>query len=313
MKNERVLVTGGAGFIGSHIVGRLIELGAHPVVLDNFSTGTRDNLRDFDVEIVEGDLRNAEQVRAAMSGCAFVSHQGALGSVPRSIENPEETDDVNIRGTLHVLQAARAEGVKRVVFASSSSVYGDLEELPKREDHPTRPLSPYGVSKLAAEAYCVAFQASYGLETVCLRYFNVFGPRQDPSSLYAAVVPRFIDAALKEQPLTVYGDGEQTRDFTFVENVLNANVAAFTADGAAGQVLNIAGGDRVSVNELASEVGVALGTRAEIVHVSERPGDIRHSYADTSRARTTLGYSVAVGWKQGLLQTVEWHRSRGGM
>ena len=252
------------------------------------------------------------QVRAAVDGCKYVSHQGALGSVPRSIENPIETDDVNVRGTLHVLQAARAAGVERVVFASSSSVYGDSEKLPKHENDPTRPMSPYGVSKLAAESYCVAFHSAYGLETVCLRYFNVFGPRQDPTSMYAAVVPRFIDAALNEDSLTIYGDGEQTRDFTFVENVLNANMAALTAPEAPGQVLNIAGGDRISVNDLAGEVGVVLGTRVEIVHVSERPGDIRHSYADTKRAETILGYSVEVGWKQGLLQTAQWFQSRGG-
>lgn len=313
LSGKHVLVTGGAGFIGSNLVERLATCGSSVRVFDNFSTGKRANLEAIDAafEVVEGDLRDSDQVRKACADIDFVLHQGALGSVPRSVEDPKETNDVNVTGTLNVLVAARDAGVKRLVFASSSSVYGDTETLPKSESHVPHPVSPYGVSKLAAEQYCVAFQRVWDIETVCLRYFNVFGPRQDPDSQYAAVVPRFVTAALASEPLHIYGDGEQTRDFTFVENVLNANFRALLAPSAAGEVLNIAGGDRIAVEELATAIGEALGSEPQIVHDSERPGDIRHSYADIQRARAVLDFTVEVGWKKGLQRTVEWFKAGG--
>src|ERR671935_202311 len=287
---RKVLVTGGAGFIGSNLVGRLLEAGDDVRVLDNFSTGGRGNLEGFahDVEIVEGELRSYERVHNAVRGQELVFHQGALPSVPRSVQDPLTTGAVNVEGTLNVLLAARDEGIRRVVFASSSSVYGNSGELPRIETAHPDPISPYGVSKLAAERYCVSFSRVYPLETVALRYFNVFGPNQDPGSQYAAVVPRFVTAVAEGRPLEVYGDGEQRRDFTYVENVVAANLLAAEAGGISGAVMNVATGRSTTVNELAEAVGSLLGRPVERELRPERAGDIKGSWADVTRARELL-------------------------
>jgi UDP-N-acetylglucosamine/UDP-N-acetyl-alpha-D-glucosaminouronate 4-epimerase len=298
----KVLVTGGGGFIGSNLVRALAERGDDVRVLDNFSTGNRANLAELadDVEVVEGELRSYERVHAATRGVEVVFHQGALPSVPRSVQDPLTTSAVNVEGTLNVLLAARDEGIRRVVFASSSSVYGNSDELPRVETQNPDPISPYGVSKLAAERYCVSFARVYPIETVALRYFNVFGPNQDPTSQYAAVVPRFVTAIADERPVTVYGDGEQERDFTFVSNVVEANLLAAAADGVSGRVLNVATGRGTSVNELADTVGAVLRKDVEREYDSERAGDVRDSWADVSRARELLGWQPRVDLEAGL-------------
>lgn len=304
---SRYLVTGGAGFIGSHIVDALVSRGDEVVVLDNLSTGRPENLAHRrEVEVVEGDLRNPETVRRAMRGVEFVSHQGALGSVPRSVDNPIATHEVNATGTLNVLVAAREAGVKRVVFASSSSVYGDTPTLPKLETMPTAPLSPYAVSKLAAEEYCRVFHRVYGLETVALRYFNVFGPRQRPDSQYAAVIPRFVDAVLANRPPQINGDGRQSRDFTFVANNVLANLLAFDAPGplVAGQRFNIACDDQISLLELVEKINTIASRRVEPIFGPERAGDVRHSRAGIEAAREALGYRPTVAFDEGLTITV---------
>src|SRR5919106_2184097 len=256
----RVLVTGGAGFIGSHIAERMVELGHDVVVLDNFSTGRRQNLAAFadEVELVEGDMRSYERVHTAVRGCEVVLHQGALPSVPRSVQDPLTTTAVNVEGTLNVLLAARDEGIRRIVNASSSSVYGNAGSLPRSGSQLPDPISPYAVAKLAAERFCTSFSRVYGMEIVSLRYFNVFGPRQDPTSQYAAVVPRFIRAIADGEPVTIYGDGEQSRDFTFVDNVVTGNLLAADAAKIGGEILNVATGSFVTVNALASAIGALL-------------------------------------------------------
>jgi UDP-glucose 4-epimerase len=283
-------------------------------VLDNFSTGSRDNLADVesDVELVEGELRSYERVHNATRGVELVFHQGALPSVPRSVQDPLTTSAVNVEGTLNVLLAARDEGVRRVVFASSSSVYGSAGELPRVESANPDPISPYGVSKLSAERYCVSFSRVYPLETVALRYFNVFGPRQDPLSQYAAVVPRFVTAIAEGRPISVYGDGEQRRDFTFVENVVNANLLAAEADGVNGAVVNVATGRATTVNELAETIGSIVGRAVIREELPARPGDIRDSWADTSRARELLGWEPLVDLKEGLRRVVPSYAEAGG-
>jgi UDP-N-acetylglucosamine/UDP-N-acetyl-alpha-D-glucosaminouronate 4-epimerase len=298
----KVLVTGGGGFIGSNLVRALAERGDAVRVLDNFSTGNRANLAELaeDVEVVEGELRSYERVHAATRGVEVVFHQGALPSVPRSVQDPLTTSAVNVEGTLNVLLAARDEGIRRVVFASSSSVYGNSDELPRVETQNPDPISPYGVSKLAAERYCVSFARVYPIETVALRYFNVFGPNQDPTSQYAAVVPRFVTAIADERPVTVYGDGEQERDFTFVSNIVEANLLAAAAEGVSGRVLNVATGRGTSVNELADTVGAVLGKDVEREYDSERAGDVRDSWADVSRARELLGWQPRIDLEAGL-------------
>jgi UDP-glucose 4-epimerase len=301
----RALVTGGAGFIGSNLVKALVEDGSEVVVLDNFSTGQRRNLTDVagDIRIVEGDLRSYERVHAASSGCDVVFHQGALPSVPRSIQDPLTTNAVNVEGTLNVLVAARDEGVRRVVCASSSSVYGNAPGLPRRESEPVQPISPYAVAKLAAESYCRAFWHSYRLETVCLRYFNVFGPRQDPTSEYAAVVPRFISRLLTGEPPVIQGTGEQSRDFTFVDNVVQANLLAAQASEAGGEVCNIATGEGRTVLELLAALQEILSTEIDPVFTESRVGDVKQSVADIERARRVLGYEPAVSFQDGLRLT----------
>jgi UDP-glucose 4-epimerase len=302
-----VLVTGGAGFIGSNLVRRLVELGDDVRVLDNFSTGNRANLAELagEVEIVEGELRSYERVHNAVRGVELVFHQGALPSVPRSVHDPLTTSAVNVEGTLNVLLAARDEEVRRVVFASSSSVYGNAGELPRRENQHTDPISPYGVSKLAAERYCVAFSRVYRLETVALRYFNVFGPNQDPTSQYAAVVPRFIAAVHEGRPVPIHGDGTQSRDFTYVANIVDANVLAAEADGVNGAVLNVATGRGLSVNELADAIGETLGLPVEKEYLPQRAGDVRDSWADVEDARRLLGYEPTVTLEEGLQLAAE--------
>jgi UDP-glucose 4-epimerase len=298
----KVLVTGGGGFIGSNLVRALAERGDDVRVLDNFSTGNRANLAGLadDVEVVEGELRSYERVHAATRGVEVVFHQGALPSVPRSVQDPLTTGAVNVEGTLNVLLAARDEGIRRVVFASSSSVYGNSDELPRIETQNPDPISPYGVSKLAAERYCVSFARVYPIETVALRYFNVFGPNQDPTSQYAAVVPRFVTAIAEERTVTVYGDGEQKRDFTFVSNIVEANLLAADADGVSGRVLNVATGRGTSVNELADAVGAVLGKGVEREYDEERSGDVRDSWADVARAEELLGWQPRVELEAGL-------------
>jgi UDP-glucose 4-epimerase len=299
-------VTGGAGFIGSNIVERLVGEGQRVRVLDNFSTGRRENLQPWldRVELVEGDLRDLPTVRQAVDGVDYVLHQGAIPSVPRSVDDPAQSHACNATGTLNVLIAARDAGVKRVVYASSSSVYGDSPELPKREQMPTNPLSPYAVSKLAGENYCCACHQVYGLETVCLRYFNVFGPRQDPTSQYAAVIPAFITRMLAGERPVVYGDGLQSRDFTYVANVVDANLLACRAEGAAGQVFNAACGQRTTLLELLEALEQVIGREANPLFEPPRPGDVRHSVAAIDKAREHLGYQPTTTFEEGLRRTV---------
>jgi len=303
------LVTGGAGFIGSNLVMKLLSLGHRVRVLDNFATGRRENILPFidKIQLIEGDLRSYHTVREAVSGMDFILHQGALPSVPRSVKDPITTNEVNVSGTLNVLDAARDAKVKRVVFASSSSIYGDSEILPKKETLLPNPISPYATSKLAAEKYCQVFYRAYGLETVCLRYFNVFGPRQDPTSQYSAVIPKFITAALAGKPVTIYGDGEQSRDFTYVDNVVAANLMACEKDEIGGMVMNIACNERITLNQVVSYLRQILNKEIQVQYLPPRIGDIRHSYADITLASNRLGYQPTVYFADGLRKTIEWY------
>ena len=306
MGRVKALVTGGAGFIGSNLVHALVERGDDVRVLDNFSTGNRANLEGLDVEVVEGELRSYERVHAAMRGVETVYHLGALGSVPRSVQDPLTSSAVNVEGTLNVLLAARDEGVRRVVFSSSTSVYGSTRELPTTESSPTDPISPYGVAKLAAERYCVSFTRVYhSFETVVLRYFNVFGPKQSPHSQYAAAIPLFIAAIDQSEPITIYGDGEQSRDFTYVTNVVDATIRAAEAPDASGRIFNVAAGSPATLNHVAETIGVILGKPIERRFEPPRPGDIRHSWADITAARETFGYEPSIDLAAGLELTAE--------
>jgi nucleoside-diphosphate-sugar epimerase len=304
------LITGGAGFIGSNLVAALLARGERVRVLDNFSTGKRENLSPFrdDIELIEGDVRSYHIVHEAVRGTDVILHQAALPSVPRSIADPITTHEVNTNGTLNVLNAARDLGVPRVVFASSSSIYGDSDELPKREDMPPRPLSPYAVSKLTGEKYMQVFHRLYGIDTVALRDFNVFGPRQDPTSQYSAVIPKFITAILRGASPTVFGDGEQTRDFTFVENVVAANLLAAAAAGIGGEVVNIACHERISLNRLVGDINRLAGADVAPLYAPRRLGDVLHSFAAIDRAATVLGYQPVVPWEAGLGRTIEYYR-----
>ena len=305
----RVLVTGGAGFIGSNLVRELLDRGDEVRVLDNFSTGNRANLDGLDVEIVEGELRSYERVHNSVRKAEIVYHLGALGSVPRSVQDPLTSSAVNVEGTLNVLLAARDEGVGRVVFSSSTSVYGSSRQLPTSEETPPDPISPYGVAKLAAERYCVSFARVYeSFESVVLRYFNVFGERQSPYSQYAGVVPRFVTAIASGEPIDVYGDGEQSRDFTYVGNVVDATIRGGETPGASGEIFNIAAGFSASVNTLAETIGAILGKPVEKRHLPRRPGDILNSWADLSKAERVLGYRPQVGLEEGLRRTIEFLR-----
>ena len=304
----KALVTGGGGFIGSNVVRALLARGDDVRVLDNFSTGSRANLAGLegDVQLVEGDLRSYERVHAAVRGAEVVFHQGALPSVPRSVQDPLTTTAVNVEGTLNVLLAARDEGVRRIVNASSSSVYGNTGTLPRVETQAPDPISPYAVAKLAAERFCTSFTRVYGMEIVSLRYFNVFGPRQDPSSQYAAVVPRFIRAIADDEPVTIYGDGDQSRDFTFVDNVVGANLLAADAPGVGGDILNVATGDSVTVNALADAIGAMLGKPVEKAYEPAREADVRASWADVGEAKRLLGYEMRVDFAEGLRRTADY-------
>jgi UDP-glucose 4-epimerase len=303
------LVTGGAGFIGSNLVEALLERGDTVRVLDNLSTGKRENLLPFGdrIEFIEGDIRSYHIVHEAVRGADYVLHQAALPSVPRSIADPITTHEVNTNGTLNILNAAKDLGVRRVVFASSSSIYGNNPELPKHEGMLPDPLSPYAVSKLTGEKYMQVFHALYGLETVSLRYFNVFGPRQDPKSQYSAVIPKFITAALAGREAIVYGDGEQTRDFTYVRNVVEANLLACSTPGIGGAVMNIACHDRISLNTLTSMIASMTGGTFTAQHHPARLGDVKHSFASIDRARQLLEYQPSVAFGEGLRSTVAYY------
>jgi UDP-glucose 4-epimerase len=308
----RALVTGGAGFIGSHLAARLVADGHDVRVLDNFASGHRSNIDAIGgaVELVEGDIQSYERAHKAVRGCEIVFHQAALPSVPRSIQDPLTSNATNVIGTLNILLAARDEGVRRVVCASSSSVYGANPALPKHEELPALPISPYATAKLASEGYCRSFGVCYGLETVALRYFNVFGPRQDPTSQYAAVIPSFITALLDDRPVTIFGDGEQSRDFTHVDNVVRANLLAVDAQGVTGKVFNIACGRKVTINELVAELRELIGSDVETIYAPERPGDVPHSRADLTRARAELGYEPEVTLREGLDRTIDHYREQ---
>ena len=304
-RSRRALVTGGGGFIGHHLVRRLLADGYEVSVLDNFATGRRERLEGLEVSLVEGDLRSYERAHTAVQGADVVFHLGALPSVPRSVQDPLTTGAVNVEGTLNVLLASRDGGVRRVVFASSSSVYGANEVLPKDEEDQPLPVSPYGVSKLAAEHYCRAFTAVYGLETVSLRLFNVFGPGQDPQSQYAAVVPRFITAVASGTRPIIYGDGTQTRDFTYVDDVVEAFVLATEAPRAAGEVINVSAGEQTSVIGLLTLVSEVVGATAAPVFESARPGEVRSSHGNRDRAAAMLGWEPRWDLREALEASIE--------
>ncbi len=309
---SKYLVTGGAGFIGSNIVEGLVERGERVVILDDLSTGREENIRHLlgDVDFVEGDIRDPAIVRGALKEVSRVIHQAALASVPRSIENPVLVNEVNIGGTVVMLEESRKAGVDIFVYAASSSAYGDTESLPKREDMLPQPLSPYAVSKLTGEYYCSVYSRAYGLPTVSLRYFNVFGPRQDPGSQYAAVIPIFVSHLLNGERPTIYGDGEQSRDFTYVANVVSANLLAAGCERANGQVVNIACGTSYTISELFNRLKKLIVSDVDPVYEEPRPGDVKHSLADISIARELLEFDVSVSFEEGLEQTVAWYRSR---
>ena len=308
------LVTGGAGFIGSHVTARLLADGGRVRVLDNFSTGSLANLSfadayPSDLEIVHGDVRDLEAVERVMEGVNVVFHQAAMRSVPRSVADPLGANASNVTGTLHVFEAARRAGVRRVVYASSSSVYGSRPDLPKREDQPPAPMSPYAVSKAAGEQYGQVWHRLYGVETVGLRYFNVFGPRQDPASEYAAVVPKFILWGFRGQPLEVHGDGRQSRDFTYIDNVVDANLLAARAPDVGGEVFNVGCGERISLLEIIARLEKILGRPLARRHTPPRAGDVAHTLADVSKGRRLLGYAPLVGFDKGFARTVEYFRA----
>src|SRR2546421_4020463 len=307
MTPARYLVTGGAGFIGSHLAQALLDQGESVRVLDNLATGKETNLAVLKgrVQIIRGDLRNFEAVRAAVEDVEVVFHQGALASVPRSIADPITSLEININGTQNVLQAARDAGVRRVVYASSSSIYGNTPTLPKQEQMQPHPVSPYAIHKLTGELLCQAFTSIYGLETVALRYFNVFGPRQDPTSEYAAVIPRFLTALIQKQRPIVFGDGEQTRDFTYIANVVQANLLAATSHDAIGYAMNIGCGEQVSLNTVLHLAGELLGVTPDVEYREPRQGDVRDSLADISLAQRLLGYKPTIGFGEGLALTLD--------
>ena len=305
-----VLVTGGAGFIGSNIVETLLQKGYSVRVLDNITTGRKENLSGLlgKADFINGDIRDLETVKESIKGVDYVIHQAALPSVTRSVENPIETSECNTKGTLNILEAARKADVKRIVYASSSSVYGDTEELPKKETMRLKPLSPYAVTKITMEYYFDVFSKVYGIKSVGLRYFNVYGPRQDPSSDYAAVIPKFINSALNEKSPTIYGDGEQTRDFTFVRDVVHANIISMDAKGISHDVFNIARGEFISINNLFKKITSILGKDIKPVYTEPRQGDILHSLADITKAREKLGYNPEYTMEDGLNRTIKWFR-----
>ena len=308
----RYLVTGGAGFIGCNLVRYLLAAGHAATVLDNFATGKRENLADVAdrIELIEGDIRDRAAVDRAVNGCRAVFHQAALGSVPRSVADPVNSHDSNVNGTICVLEAARAAGVRRIVFAASSSAYGDQEVSPKHEKMVPMPISPYAAGKVACEAYMRGYAAVYGLETICLRYFNVFGPNQDPAGAYAAVIPAFISRVLGNKQPVVYGDGEQSRDFCYIENVCEANwlAANAPADVCNGQAVNIACSRRISLKQILDQLRDLLNCEIHADYQAERPGDVKHSLADVTLARETIGYEPLVYFEEGLAKSIDWYR-----
>ncbi len=305
----KYLVTGGAGFIGSNIVEELLRRGESVRVLDNLSTGKRQNILSFidekNFEFIEGDLRSYHIVQEAVKGIDYVLHQGALPSVPRSVKDPITTNDVNVNGTLNILDASINAGVKRVIFASSSSIYGNSQELPKSEDMKPSPESPYALTKYTGERYCQIFTKIHGLETVCLRYFNVFGPKQDPDSQYSAVIPKFIKLIKDGKSPVIYGDGEASRDFTFISNVVMANLLACSSDKAVGEVYNIACGESITINQLVQKLAELLHKEVKPVYAPARAGEVKHSYASIEKAKKDLGYNVMVCFNDGLAKLVE--------
>lgn len=311
----KFLVTGGCGFIGSNIAEFLVREGHEVRILDNLSTGRRENIAGFirQVELIEGDLLDPKVVEQAVTGVEYVLHQAALPSVQRSVEDPERSDRVNVGGTVALLNACRKAGVRRIVYAASSSAYGDQPVPVKNERLLPMPKSPYAVSKLAGEYYMQAFATCYGLETVCLRYFNVFGPRQDPTSEYSAVIPKFITRILRGEQPVIYGDGTQTRDFTYVENNVRANLAAALAPNISGRVFNVACGTSFSLLDLVREINSILGTNVEPIFAPPRKGDVRHSLADITAAKEAFGYEVIVDFREGLRRTIAWYREQLGL
>jgi len=310
----KVLVTGGAGFIGSHLVERLVQEDIEVRVLDNFSTGHLENLEGVisRIELVEGDICDYRTTHNVMHGVEVVFHEAALCSVPRSVKDPQKTNSINIGGTLNILVAARDAKVRRVVYASSSSVYGNTPALPKKESQTPTPDSPYAITKLTGELYCRTFWQLFGLETIALRYFNVFGPRQVQDSPYAAVIPKFLEALMHSKSPRIHGDGEQSRDFSYVDNVVEANLLAMKAKDGFGETFNIACGERTTVVEVANQLTVLLGASVKPVYQEPRPGDVRHSLADITKARTFLGYQPGTNLATGLLRTVDWYRNHNG-
>ena len=311
-KMANVLVTGGAGFIGSNLTEALLQRGHFVRVLDDFSTGKRENLifnKTYpSLEIVEGDIRDLNTCQKAIKGTEYVFHQAALPSVQRSVEDPKTSNAVNAGGTLNILLAAREERMKRVIYASSSSIYGDTPTLPKHEGMPSDPLSPYALQKYIGEQYCRLFYQLYGLETISLRYFNIFGPKQDPNSLYSAVIPKFIDALLQGRPPIIFGDGEQSRDFTYIENVVQANLLAISAEHLHGEAINIACGKRTSLNQLLNILKEILKSKLSPLYQEPRQGDVRHSLADIRKGKEILNYETTVDVEMGLEKTVEFFR-----
>ena len=305
------LVTGGGGFIGSHLVHRLVEQGRRVRVLDNFATGKRSNLAAVEgkIELLEGDIRDPATCKRACAGIEVVFHEAALPSVPKSVEDPVSSNAVNIDGTFNMLVAARDAKVRRFVYAASSSAYGDTPTLPKIETMPTNPLSPYAVQKLTGEYYCSVFAKCYGLQTLAIRYFNVFGPRQDPASQYAAAIPAFVTHVIRGEPPTIYGDGEQTRDFTYIENVIHANLLAAEAKQTNGEVCNVACGEHVTVNAVIAEINKLLGKNVKPNYVDPRPGDIKHSWADIELAQRLIGFKPVVTFAEGLRRAIEWYKA----
>lgn len=305
---DHYLITGGAGFIGSNLVEELLKQGEKVRVLDNFSTGRRDNLKSFvdDIELIEGDIRSLSTVYRAVDGIDFVLHQAALPSVQRSVEDPITTNEVNITGTLNILIASRDRNVKRVIFASSSSVYGNNNILPKHEDMNPDPLSPYATAKLTGEKYCKVFSEVYGLSTIVLRYFNVFGRRQDPTSQYSAVIPTFINLMKDNKTPTIYGDGEQSRDFTFIDNVVKANLLASKSTSLKHEIFNCACQEQVSVNQLVQYLNEILDTDIKPHYDKPRSGEVKHSLADITKARRLLNFNPEINFEQGLNKTVDW-------
>jgi nucleoside-diphosphate-sugar epimerase len=308
------LVTGGAGFIGSSIARALIARGDGVRIVDNFSTGKRENLADIAdrIELLEGDIRDDKLLARATSAVEVIFHEAAIASVPQSMAEPLENHAVNATGTMRVLEAARHAGVRRVVYAASSAAYGDEPTLPKVETMPPAPISPYGATKLAGEVAMQVYARAFGLETVCLRYFNVFGPRQDPKSEYAAVIPKFITAALAGQQPRIFGDGKQSRDFCHIDNVVEANFAAAGADAgrASGRVFNVGCGESIDLNRVVALIGDILGKKLDAKHEPERAGDIKHSWGDVSAARAALGFRASVSFTEGLRRTIEWYKSK---